>query len=147
MSSNIELAKAVIAAWAAGDVATVSALSADDMTFSGPVPQPVGKEVFLGLSQATRVALPDFNFNPSSFQEEGDKVIIAIHITGTHTGTLAAIPGVPPVPPTGKHIDLGPERLILTIRNGKVSNAHADISPTGGFAGIYAQVGAPLPSM
>lgn len=142
--SNIDLLQQGLDAFSRGDTATLSALLTDDYTFSGPTPQPLDKAAFLGLNRALISAIPDWTFTASDFREEGDKVYVNLVITGTHTGALAAIPGVPPVPATGKRVSVGPDQAIFTVRGGQISQQVVNVSPNSGVAGIYAQVGAPL---
>jgi predicted ester cyclase len=142
--SNIDIAQAGMAAWCKGDTATLGSLLTDDFTLSGPTPQPLNKAAFLGLCGALIAAFPDWNFNATDFREEGDTVYATFHITGTHTGTLAAIPGVPPVPATGKAVSLAADQAVYTMRGGLASQQNITTGPGGGVAGLYAQVGAPL---
>ena len=55
--------------------------------------------------QAVVTAMPDWAFNITDIQEDGDKVTLKSHITGTHTGLLE-LPGMPPIPATGKKVAL-----------------------------------------
>lgn len=142
--SNIDLVKQGLDAWCRGDTAALSALATDDFMLSGPTPQPLDKSAFLGLHRALISAIPDWAFNATDWREEGDKVYATFHITGTHTGTLAAIPGVPPVPATGKSIKLGADQAVYTIRGGQIGQQNITVAPDSGVAGIYTQVGAPL---
>lgn len=143
--SNLDLVQATMRAFATGDVATADQLLTDDFTFSGPVPQPLNKQTFLGFLQGIHAALSDWNFNATDWREEGDRVYATFHISATHTGTLAVIPGVPPVPATGKHFQIAPEHIYFTVRNGKIAAFHSDASgPDAGVPGTYAAVGAPL---
>src|SRR3954454_20334205 len=87
--SNTDIVKAGLKAWEANDEQTLTALVADDFKLTGPVPQPLGKQEFIGFMHAMLAALPDFSFNISSYEEHGDTVIAKSHITGTHTGVLA----------------------------------------------------------
>jgi len=116
----------------------------DDFAFTGPVPQPLGKAAFLALCQAMHTALPDGSFNARDYREAGDQVTAATEITGTHTGPLAIIPGVPTVPATGKAVRLPPEQMDATLRNGKIARLDVTVPVAGGVPGLYAQVGAPL---
>ena len=141
--SNIDLVKAQQAAWRARDWDTVAAMLTEDFVFSGPVPQPVNKEAFIGLGKALLAAIPDWDFHTRDFREEGDKVYATDAITGTHTGTLAVIPGVPPVAATGKSIKATEGHETFTFRGNLVSQFEVQ-APGGGVAEIYAQVGAPL---
>lgn len=144
--SKIDLVKQGQAAWAAGDVTTLANLLADDFTFSGAAPQSLDKTAFLGLCQASYTAAKDFNFNASDWREEGDKVTCTARISSTHTGVLAMIPGVPPVPPTGKFVQQPEEHQVYTFRGDKLVNITTDSMQTGGgIPFLYAAVGSPLP--
>lgn len=142
--SNIDLLQQGLDAFAKGDTATLSSLLTDDYTFSGPTPQPLDKTAFLGLNRALIAAIPDWTFHASNMREEGDKVYVNLAITGTHTGTLAAIPGVPPVPATGKSISVPGDPAVFTFRGNQLCQQTVSVSPGSGVGGIYAQVGAPL---
>ena len=142
--SNIDLLQQELDAFSRGDTATLSALLTDDYTFSGPTPQPLDKAAFLGLNRALIAAIPDWKFTATNMREEGDKVYANLGITGTHTGTLAAIPGAPPVPPTGKSISVPADPVVFTFRRNQLCQQVVTVSPNSGVAGIYAQVGAPL---
>jgi predicted ester cyclase len=141
--SNIDAVKAQQAAWRAGDWDAVAAMLTDDFVFSGPVPQPLNKAAFIGLGKAILAAIPDWDFHMHDFREEGDTVYATDAITGTHTGTLAVIPGVPPIAATGKSIKLTESQQIYTFRGNLVSHFEVQ-APGGGVAEVYAQVGAPL---
>jgi predicted ester cyclase len=88
-------------------------------------------------------AFSDFKFNETLVEEGADMVICTQHITGTHTGTLA-LPGLPPVPATGKKVAMPEEKQVFTFRDGKFARAHSDPVPGGGVMGILAQLGVKL---
>jgi len=143
--SNTDIVKAGLKAWESNDEQTVTALVADDFKLSGPVPQPVGKQEFIGLMHAVVAALPDFAFNISSYEENGDTVIAKSHITGTHTGVLA-LPGLPPIPPTGKKVRLPEEVQTYTLKDGKLHVLTTDARPDAGIPGLLAQLGVEIPA-
>jgi SnoaL-like protein len=143
--SNADTALSLLNAWAAGDASIRDQLT-DDFTFSGPVPVPLNRDQFAGLSQAIHRGAPDWNFNAGQPQENGATIVIPVQITGTNTGELAdVIPGVPPVAPTGKSFSLPTEHISITFRDDKVSHVSVDTLPGGGIPGMYAQIGHPLP--
>lgn len=142
--SNIDVVKAGQAAWSGSDWVTLNSLVTDDFTLNGVTPQPLDKNTFIGLGHALLAAFPDWSFNASDFREEGDTVTLTTHITGTHTGTLAAIPGAPPVPATGKQVAVPAEQHVYTMRDGKLYSLQVNSPPDGGIPALYAQVGAPL---
>ena len=142
--SNLDVAHKGIRAFEANDHAMVNSLIADDFTLSGAVPQTLGKQEFMGFMQAMLTAFPDFKFNETLREEGADKVIITQHITGTHTGTLA-LPGMPPIPATGKKFALPEEHQVFTIKDGKFVKSEGEVVPGGGVMGMLAQLGVNLP--
>jgi predicted ester cyclase len=142
--SNVEFVRAGMKAWEANDADTLSPMVAEDFTLTGPTPQPLGKGEFIGFMHVLLAAFPDFAFNISRFEENGDTVIAYSHITGTHTGTLA-LPGLPPIPATGKKVALPQEVQTYTVKNGKLQSLVTDARPDAGVAGILSQLGIPLP--
>lgn len=141
--NNVEIVKTGLRAWETNDEATLSPLVAEDFQLSGPVPQPLGKQEFLGLMHIIHAAMPDFAFNISSFEENGDTVIARSHITGTHTGLLA-LPGLPPLPATGKKVKLPEEVQTYTLKDGRLHQLSTDGKPDAGIPGMLAQLGVPL---
>lgn len=142
--SNADIVKKGLKAWEWDDAATLDALVADDFSLTGPVPMPVGKQEFIGLMHILHVAMPDFAFNISSFEENGDTVIAKSRITGTHSGTLA-LPGMPPIPATGRRVSLPEEVQTYTLKDGKLQALATDGRPDTGIPGILAQLGIPMP--
>jgi hypothetical protein len=142
--SNTEIVKTGMKAWESNDVQTFTELVADDFVLSGPTPQPLGKQEFIGLMQILHAGTPDFAFNVSSYEEHDDTVIAKAHITATHTGTLA-LPGLPPIPATGKKVALPEEVQTYTLKNGKLASLTTDGNPDSGISGMLAQLGFPPP--
>ncbi len=123
-------------------------LLADDMVFTGPVPQPVGKQEMINLQTALIEAMPDWKFNATNFKQMGDKVIADLQISGTQTGALhLPMPGLMDVPATGKHVSLPPDPTTFTVVDGKVTKIESMANPQTGVAGILNQLGIPLPPM
>ena len=142
--NNSEIVKTGMKAWESSDVQTMTELVADDFVLSGPTPQPLGKQEFIGLMQVLHVGMPDFAFNVSSYEEHGNAVIARSHITATHTGVLA-LPGMPPIPATGKKVALPEEVQTYTVKNGKLASLSTDARPDAGIPGMLAQLGFPIP--
>jgi predicted ester cyclase len=142
--SNLEVLQTGMKAWEANDADTLSPLVAEDFVMTGPTPQPLGKGEFIGFMHILLAAFPDFAFNVSHYEENGDTVVAYSHITGTHTGTLA-LPGLPPIPATGKKVALPQEEQAYTIKNGKLQSLVTDARPDAGVSGILSQLGVLLP--
>lgn len=131
-------------AWESNDVQMLTELVADDFVLSGPTPQPLGKQEFIGLMQIIHAGTPDFAFNVSNYEEHDDTVIAKSHITATPTGVLA-LPVMPPIPATGKKVALPEEVQTYTLKNGKLASLTTDGKPDAGIPGMLAQLGFPLP--
>jgi ketosteroid isomerase-like protein len=138
----IDVVKAGLAASEAGQSSKFAGMLSDDMVFSGPVPEPVGKREFVGLMDAMVAALPDWKFNARDFKENGDKVTVTFQITGTQTGELnLPMPGFHKIPATGKHVSLPKEPTTVTVKDGKISRLESAVVPGGGVSGVLAQLG------
>jgi hypothetical protein len=142
--SGIDVVKAGIAAWCAADWDTFASLLTDDFVVSTATGGTISRQDFTDYGRALLIAFPDLDFNARDFREEGATVYATIEETGTHTGPLAAVPGVPPVAATGKTVKNLPEHHVYTLRGNQCSHLALEVPPDGGIAGIYAQVGAPL---
>lgn len=144
--SNTDLVKSILAAFESGDTKKAESLLSDDMVFDGPVPKPIGKHEFVGLQGALVAAIPDWKFSAGEFKEQGDKVMLKVHISGTHTKLLSLPPmGIQSVPPTGKHVQLPFEPLTITVRNGKATRIESESVEGGGVPGLLAQLGVKMP--
>lgn len=142
--SNLDLARKALHASEAGDIATITSMVTDDFQFLGVTPQALGKAEFLGFIQSLHTAFPDFKFNETSASESGDTATIKHKITGTHTGTFN-VPGLPPIPATGKKFALPEETSVFTFQGSKVSKYTAHPAPDGGLPGILKQLGVEMP--
>jgi hypothetical protein len=117
--NKIDTVKAFSEALDARDFNKAASYLADDFVFAGPVPQPIGKQAF-----------------------------IAVQITGTHTrGLVLPMPGIPPIPATGKSVSLPEEHITFTFKGDKITSLTSDNVPGGGVAGVLAQIGVQLPPL
>ncbi len=144
--SALDVVKGGFAALESKDWKKFEGYVADDFVFSGATPQPVGKKEFVGLQMALQAAMPDWNFNPSGFKENGDKVTVDMRITGTQTGELSLpMPGFPNVPATNKKISLPNQPGTFTVKGDKLAALEIKDVPGGGLLGILAQLGVKMP--
>ncbi len=144
--TGIEIVKAALTAAEAGDYEKVGGMLTDDMVFAGPVPEPVGKREFIGVNSAMHAGIPDWKFGASDFKENGDQVTAVLHISGTQTKELKLpMPGMAPVPATGKHVSLPAEPATFTIKGGKIARLETASVRGGGVMGVLAQLGVPAP--
>ncbi len=146
--TKTETAKAFSAALESRDFDRAASYMTDDFVFSGPVPQPIGKQEFIAVQSAFEDAFQDWSFNSHDEVEQGDKVVAAVQITGTHTRDLVLpMPGMPPIPATNKRVSLPVEHITFTFRGDKIASLTSDNVPGGGVPGVLQQIGVPLPAM
>lgn len=143
----VETVQAVLAAIEAGEWQRARGYLADDFTFSGAVPQPIGPDAWLGVHRALSAAMPDFSFNASGLREQGGKVVGQLQISGTQTRELALpLPGVAPIAPTGRRVSLPAEPITVTAHGERLVNLEVETVAGGGLPGILAQLGAAIPA-
>lgn len=146
--TKTETIKAFSAALEARDFEKAASYLSDDFVFSGPLPQPIGKQEFIAVQKAFGDAFEDWSFNSHDEVEQGDKAIAAVQITGTHTSDLVLpMPGIPPIPATYKKVSLPEEHLEFTFKGDKIASLTSDNVPGGGVPGALQQIGIQLPPM
>lgn len=141
-ASAAGLVKKVVSAIEAGDFPAARALLRDDFEFSGPVPQPIGPDAWLGVHRALYGAMPDLRFNATNFTDDGQTVRFNVALRMHHTGTLA-LPalGIADLEPTNKSIELPPESATVVVRDGKLAS-WSNVTPAdGGLGRILAEAG------
>jgi predicted ester cyclase len=146
--TKTETVKAFSAALEAREFEKAASYLADGFEFSGPVPQPIGKKEFIAIQSAFESAFEDWSFNSHDEVEQGDKVVAAVQITGTHTRDLVLpMAGMPTIPATNKKVSLPEEHLEFTFMGDKIASLTSDNVPGGGVPGVLQQLGVPLPPM
>ncbi len=141
-----ELAEAFTRAFNSGDIDTLASFLSDDFRFSGPVPEPIGKDQWVGLSRILKAAFPDIKYNIRITGIEGNVVKTANQVTGTHTNGLdMSFMGMPVIPATGKAFSNPEETAETTVEGDKVTAMHVTIAEGGGLMGILAQIGVKPP--
>jgi predicted ester cyclase len=146
--TKTETVKAFSAALEAREFDKAASYLADDFVLNGPVPQPIGKQEFIAIQSAFESAFEDWSFNSHDEVEQGDKVVAAVQITGTHTRDLILpMPGMPTIPATDKKVSLPEEHLEFTFMGDKIASLTTDNVPGGGIPGVLQQIGVPLPPM
>jgi predicted ester cyclase len=142
-----ELAKAIEAAFAAGDIDAVAGHLSDDFQFIGPTPEPVGKAQYIGLTKTMAAAFPDINYNARTVSAEGDVIKTTSQLTGTHTEDLDLTPmGMGVIPATGKSFSNPTEEGEMKVEGGKVVSWAIERTEGGGLVGILAQLGVKPPA-
>ena len=146
--SAADMAKMVFGLIEAKDTKAAAELLSDDFKFSGPVPDPISGQEWMGLHDKLNAAFPDFSFNlRDEVMEEGDVAHIKVKLSGTHEAELDLSPmGLPNVPSTGKSMNLPEEPLAVTVVDGQGTSVHDEPVEGGGLMGILAQLGVEPPA-
>jgi predicted ester cyclase len=148
MMSTRDLAEAFIKAFEAGDFDTVASYLSDDFAFSGPTPQPVGKDEWIWMSKVLKAGFPDLRYNIRVIGVEGNVVRTVLQLTGTHTADLdLSFMGMGIIPATGGRVSNPEEKGETTVEGDKIVAMHVHSTPETGLAGMLAQLGVQLPQM
>ena len=83
-----ETVQALMDAVQKGDFESAKAMLADDFQFSGPVPEPINKEAWLGMSTSLKTVFPDLDYHFMVIGTDGDVVSSTTQLSGTHSGSF-----------------------------------------------------------
>ena len=83
-----------------GNLAVVDELAHPDYVYRSPAEELRGAEAVKGLFAAYRAGFPDFHVHVDQRVADGDRIIQAFTLTGTHRGEFMGIPA------TGKEIEV-----------------------------------------
>jgi predicted ester cyclase len=143
-----EIAEAYIAAFNAGDLDTLADYLADDFQFSGPVPQPMDRDQFLGTMELMWRAFPDIQFNTRLVSINGNVVRFTNQLAGTHTGDLdLSFMGMGVIPATGRSFSMAREDGESVIADGYIISTHVQPTEGAGLMAILHQLGIEVPGM
>ena len=130
------------------DFEKAKSLLSDDFQFSGPVPEPINGEAWMGMSMDLKKAFPNLDYHFFVDSADGDVVKISAELKGTHSGDLDLTSlnmGV--IPATNKSFANPHEHGTVTVKDGKVASWATEPIEGGGLMGILSQLGVKPPSM
>jgi len=131
-----------------GDFENAKSMIADDFQFSGPIPEPINKEAWLGMSSSLKTAFPDLNYHFKVIGAEGDVVRAISQLSGTHTGPFDLTNmnmGV--IPATDKTFSAKHEKTKITVKDNKITSWIAEPTEGAGLKAILGQLGVPVPTI
>src|SRR3972149_3030329 len=105
-----------------GDFEKGKSLLTDDFQFSGPIPQPINREAWLGMSASLKAAFPDLDYHFKVIGAEGDVVRATMQLSGTHSGSFDLTNmnmGV--IPATNKAFSVKREKTRVTVKGNKIT--------------------------
>jgi hypothetical protein len=131
-----------------GDFEKARSLLSNDFQFSGPVPEPINRETWLGITQNLKKAFPNLDYHFHVDGVEGDVTKISSELKGTHSGVLdLSQVGLGVTPATNKSVAIPREHGKVTIKDDKVASWVVDRNEGGGLMGILDQLGIAVPTM
>jgi predicted ester cyclase len=143
-----ETVQSLIDAIQMGDFKRAKSLLSNDFKFSGPVPEPISADAWMGMSASLKAAFPDLDYQFKIEGVNGDTVNISADLRGTHKGDLdltAMHMGV--IPATGKSFKAAHEHGKATLRDGKITAWTMEPTEGAGLMAILGQLGVKIPAM
>jgi predicted ester cyclase len=137
-----ETVQALVDSIQKGDFENARSMLADDFQFSGPVPEPINKEAWLGMSSSLKTAFPDLDYHFKVIGAQGDVVRTTSQLSGTHTGSFDLTNmnmGV--IPATNKSFSAKPEKTKITVKENKMTSWAVEPTEGAGLKAILDQLG------
>jgi len=131
-----------------GDFNNAKTLLADDFQFSGPIPQPINREAWLGMSASLKTAFPDLDYHFKVIGADDDVVKTTSQLSGTHRGSFDLTNmkmGV--IPATNKTFAAKLENTKITVKENKVTSWAVEPTQGAGLHAILEQLGVKLPTV
>jgi len=131
-----------------GNFENAKSLFADNFKFSGPVPEPISGQAWIGMSVSLKNAFPDLDYQFKVESVDGDTANISAELKGTHKGDFdltAMNMGV--IPATGKSFHAAHENGKATLRDGKIATWEMEGTEGAGLMAILGQLGVKVPAM
>jgi SnoaL-like polyketide cyclase len=131
-----------------GDFVHAKTMLADDFQFSGPVPAPINRDSWLGMSASLKTAFPNLDYHFNVIGAQGDVVKTTSQLSGTHTDPFdltAMNMGV--IPATDKDFSVKVEKTKVTVKDNKVTSWAVEPTDGAGLSAILDQLGVKLPTV
>lgn len=146
--NNREVVQSLMDSVQKGDFVNAKSLLADDFQFSGPIPEPINREAWLGMSASLKTAFPDLNYRFIVIGTDGDVVKTTSQLSGTHTGSFDLTDmkmGV--IPATNKAFAAKLAKTKVTVKENKITSWAVEPTDGAGLEAILGQLGVKLPTV
>ena len=130
-----------------GDFVHAKTMLADDFQFSGPVPTPINRDSWLGMSASLKTAFPNLDYHFNVIGAQGDVVKTTSQLSGTHRGSFDLTNmkmGV--IPATKKAFSAKLEKTKITVRDNKITSWAVEPTDGAGLKAILGQLGVAGPT-
>ena len=131
-----------------GDFEKAKSLLSDDFQFSGPIPEPVNREAWLGMSASLKTAFPDLDYHFKVIGADDDVVKTTSQLSGTHSGSFDLTNmnmGV--IPATNKAFSAKLEKTKIIVKENMITSWAVEPTQGAGLNAILDQLGVKLPTM
>ena len=131
-----------------GDFVHAKTMLADNFQFSGPVPTPINRDSWLGMSASLKTAFPNLDYHFNVIGAQGDVVKTTSQLSGTHTDAFdltAMNMGV--IPATDKDFSVKVEKTKVTVKDNKVTSWAVEPTDGAGLSAILDQLGVKVPTL
>jgi len=125
-----------------GDFEHAKTMLADDFQFSGPLPEPIDQEAWVGMNTRLQTAFPDLDYHFKVIGAEGDVVRATMQLSGTHSGSFdlrTMDMGV--IPATNKNFSAKPEKAKVTVKENKITAWFVEPTQGADLKSILDQLG------
>jgi predicted ester cyclase len=127
------------------DVERIAAAVADDLAFVTPSAT-LNRTQFLQMLRALYAGFPNWQYEHDEPELRGEVIAVRWRQGGTHTGTFA-LPGLPPVPATGRQVTIPPHYFFYRVRADRIVEIRPEPVAGGAPRGILEQIGVPQPPL
>ena len=131
-----------------GDFVHAKTMLADNFQFSGPIPEPINREAWLGMSASLKTAFPNLDYHFNVIGAQGDIVKTTSQLSGTHTDSFdltAMNMGI--IPATDKDFSVKVEKTKVTVRDNKITSWAVERTDGAGLSAILDQLGVKVPTV
>jgi hypothetical protein len=130
------------------DFAKAKALLSEDFQFSGPVPEPVGGDAWLAISQDMKIAFPDLEYHFYLEKMVADTASISAKLKGAHTGPLdLGSMNLGVIGATHRAFSSERETGKVTVKDGQVTSWALQPIEGAGLKAILGQLGVHPPTL
>ena len=127
------------------DVERIAGTCAEDLAFIAAT-RTLTKPQFLAMLRALYTGFPDWHYDYDGVEVRPDCYAVKWRQGGTHTGTWN-LPGMAPIPPTGKPVRIPEHYFFYKVRGDKLIEIHPEPIPGGAPRGILQQIGVEAPPL
>jgi predicted ester cyclase len=131
-----------------GDFENAKTMLADDFQFSGPTPEPIDQEAWVGMNTRLQTAFPDLDYHFKVVGTEGNVIQTTSQWNGTHSGSLDLTSmnmGV--IPPTNRSFVANRDWTKITFKDNKITSWVVKPTQGAGLMEILKQIDVKTPIM